>query len=285
MAENPGLVITRVTGFGQDGPYAERAGYGSIGEAMGGLRYVMGEAGRLPVRAGISLGDALASVFAAIGTLAALQERARSGCGQVVDTAIYESVLALMESLIPEWVIAGYQREPGGAVLPNVAPSNLYPTADGMLVLVAANQDTVFARLATAMRKPELAADERFATHGARGGNMEMLDNIIGEWTATLTSADLLDVLHASGVPATQIYRARDMVGDPHFNARQALVTIPHPVLGDVLQQNVFPKLSRTPGAVRWAGPTLGQHNAQVYGDLLGLSEGELAHLYAEKVI
>ena len=182
---NPGLIVTRVTGFGQTGPYASRAGYGSIGEAMGGIRYVTGDPDRPPARAGISLGDSLAATFAALGTLVALHQRGRTGRGQVVDSAIYEAVLAMMESLLPEWQIAGYQRERTGTTLPNVSPSNVYPTADGEVVLIAANQDTVFRRLAEVMGRPDLATDERYATHSARGQHMEELDGTIAEWSST----------------------------------------------------------------------------------------------------
>ena len=198
---NPGLVITRVTGFGQTGPYAPRAGFGSIGEAMGGIRYVTGDADRPPSRAGVSLGDALAATFAALGTMMALHARQRTGRGQVVDSAIYEAVLALMESLLPEWSLAGYQRERTGSVLPNIAPSNVYPTSDGELILIAANQNSVFRRLAAVMGRPELADDERYATHGARGANMAELDDLISVWTATVQADDLLSTLHEGGVP------------------------------------------------------------------------------------
>lgn len=283
--DNPGLVITRVTGYGQTGPYAPRAGFGAIGEAMGGIRHVMGTPDGPPVRAGISLGDSLAATFACLGTLIALHHRQRSGRGQVVDSAIYEAVLAMMESLLPEWAVAGYQRERTGAVLPNVAPSNVYPTGDGDLVLVAANQDTVFARLAEAMDRPELAADPRFATHSARGAAMPELDGLIAAWTATLTADDLLGRLHAAGVPAGRIFRARDMFADPHFAAREAIVTVSHPDLGPLPMQNVAPKLSVTPGAVRTAGPALGEHNDQVWGELVGLGAAELARLRAASVI
>jgi len=276
---NPGLVVTRVTGFGQSGPYAPRAGYGSIGEAMGGIRYVTGDPDRAPSRAGISLGDSLAATFACIGTLVALHHRERSGRGQVVDSAIYEAVLAMMESLIPEWQIAGYQRERTGPVLPNVAPSNVYPTADGEAILVAANQDTVFRRLADLMGQPELADDERYATHGARGAHAEELDAVIAAWTAEHEADVLLDKLADGGVPAGRIYRARDMLDDPHFAARNAIVRVAHPEFGDVAMQDVFPRLSETPGRVRHAGPELGEHNDEVYRGLLGLGTDELAHL------
>lgn len=284
-AINPRLVITRVTGFGQTGPYAPRAGYGSIGEAMGGIRHVTGDPDRPPSRAGISLGDSLAATHACVGTLVALHERERSGRGQVVDSAIYEAVLAMMESLLPEWQQASYQRERTGPVLPNVSPSNVYPTADGESILIAANQDSVFARLARVMDRPELAADPRFATHGARGEHMAELDALVAGWTATLPAGDLLRTLHEGGVPAGRIYTAKDMFADPHFAARQAIVRVPHPEFGELAMQNVVPKLSATPGAVRTAGPALGQHNDEVYGGLLGLSAQERAALREKGII
>lgn len=284
-AGNPGLILTRVTGYGQTGPYAPRAGYGSIGEAMGGIRYTTGDPGHPPARTGISLGDSLAAVFATIGTLAALHHRERTGRGQLVDSAIYEAVLAMMESLLPEWDITQYQRERTGAVLPNVAPSNVYPAAGGDLVLIAANQDTVFGRLVKVMGRPELATTERFATHSTRGENMAELDDIIGEWTRTLPTNDLLDRLHAAGVPAGRIYTARDMFADPHFAAREAIVRLAHPELGEIPMQNVFPKLSETPGSVRHTGPELGEHTAEVYERLLGIGPDELSRLAENGIV
>ncbi len=276
---NPRLVVTRVTGYGQSGPYAPRAGFGSIGEAMGGIRYVTGDPDRPPSRTGISLGDALAATFAALGTLVALHVRERTGRGQVVDSAIYEAVLALMESLLPEWEVASYQRERTGSVLPNVSPSNVYPTRDADMILIGANQDSVFRRLAVVMGRPELADDERYSTHGARGANMADLDDIIAAWTATYDADDLLPLLHDGGVPAGRIFRARDMFADPHFAAREAIVRVAHPELGQVPMQNVFPRLSATPGAVRHSGPALGEHNDYVYRELLGLSDADIAKL------
>jgi len=282
---NPRLVVTRVTGFGQDGPYAARAGFGSIGEAMGGIRYVPGSADEPPSRAGISLGDALAAMYATIGTLTALHERELSGKGQVVDAAIYEAVLAMMESMLPEWQVTGYQRERTGPVLPNVAPSNVYPTRDGDDVLIAANQDSVFGRLVVVMGRPDLATDERYATHGARGANMAELDGIIAAWTAGFNADELLQALHDKGVPAGRIYRAKDMFADPHFAARQAIVRLPHPDFGELAMQNVFPKLSASPGAVRAVGPALGADNDGIYRGLLGLGDDELDRLSKAGVI
>jgi formyl-CoA transferase len=281
----PRLVMVRVTGFGQTGPYAPRAGYGSIGEAMGGLRYVVGSPDRPPSRTGISIGDALAGTFAAYGAVMAIHARERTGRGQVVDSAIYEAVLAMMESLIPEYTIGGYTRERTGAVLPNVAPSNVYPTAGDEQILVAANQDTVFRRLAEVMGRPELATDARFATHSARGAHQEELDALIADWTATMSAGTLLALLEAHGVPSGRIYRARDMLDDPHFAARDAIVPVDHPAFEGLRMQNVAPRLSDTPGAVRSAGPQLGEHNDEVYRGLLGLDDTELDQLRRDEII
>lgn len=275
---NPGLIMVRVSGFGQDGPYAQRAGYGAIGEAMGGLRYVVGDPSTPPSRMGISIGDTLAALFATIGALAAVREREVSGRGQVVDSAIYEAVLGVMESLVPEWQISGYQRERTGAILPNVAPSNVYPTRDGKWVLIAANQDTVFARLAAAIGQPGLATDPRYATHGARGERQEELDALIGAYTSEQDAAALEASLEEHGVPAGKIFRPVDMLADPQYLARESITEVQHPVLGAVSQQNVFPRLSRTTGSIRWPGPSLGSHTAEVLAEV-GVDDGALASL------
>lgn len=273
---NPRLIMVRVSGYGQTGPYSERAGYGAIGEAMGGLRYIVGDPSTPPSRVGISIGDTLAAMLATIGALAALQERTVSGVGQVVDSAIYESVLAVMESLVPEWEIAGFQRERTGAVLPNIAPSNVYSTRDGEWVLIAANQDTVFARLCDLMGQPGLAQDERFATHIARGSHQKELDDVIGEYTRTVDATELEEILHSKGVPAGKIFQAKDMLENEHFIARESLTKVPHPVFGSMTMQNAFPRLSRTAGQIRWPGAPLGHHTAEVLAEV-GISAEELS--------
>jgi len=283
-AINPRLIMIRVSGFGQTGPYSRQAGFGAIGEAMGGLRYVVGDPSTPPSRMGISIGDSLAATFACIGALAALQHRERTGRGQVVDSAIYEAVLNMMESLVTEYDKAGYIRERTGAILPNVAPSNVYRTRDS-LVLIAANQDTVFARLAEAMGQPGLAADPRYATHAARGANQRELDALVERWTQTLATREVLDLMDQYGVPAGLIYRAPDMLEDPHFKAREAIVTVPHPDFGELRMQNVAPKLSATPGSIRLPSPALGQHNDDVYLGLLGLEPARYAGLRDRQVI
>jgi len=284
-AANPGLVLLRVSGYGQDGPYAQRPGYGSIGEAMGGLRYIVGDPATPPSRMGISIGDALAAVFGTIGVLSAVVERADTGLGQVIDTSIYESVLAMTESMVPEYALTGLIRERSGAILPNVAPSNIYPASDGLWLLIAANQDTVFSRLADAMGRPELKADERYSTHGARGANQQEIDDIIAEWTATFDSGSLEAKLVEFGVPVGRIYRAPEMLTDPQFLARDSIVHVQHPVLGDVPMQNVFPRLSRTPGAVAWPGAALGQHTDDVLSEVIGVAAERIAELRAAGVV
>ncbi len=282
---NPKLVVTRVTGFGQTGPYAERAGFGSIGEAMGGIRYVTGDPDSPPARAGVSLGDSLAATFAAFGTLVALHQVGRTGKGQVVDSAIYEAVLALMESMLPEWQVASYQRERSGTTLPNVSPSNVYPTADGEMILIAANQDTVYGRLTEVMGRPELLTDPRFKGHAERGHHMEELDTIIAQWTSTCEADALLESLHEKGVPAGRIFRAKDMFTDPHFAAREAIVRLTHPQIGEFAMHNVFPRLSETPGKVRHVGPTLGENNEEIYKGLLGMDDAKIESLHSAGVI
>jgi formyl-CoA transferase len=276
---NPGLVLVRVTGYGQTGPYADRAGFGSIGEAMGGIRYLTGEPDRPPSRVGVSLGDSLAGTFAAFGAVTALVARRSTGRGQVVDAAIYEAVLALMESLVPEWEVTSRRRERSGALLPGVAPSSVYPTSDASEILIAGNRDTVFERLCGVMGKPDLVTDPRYATHTARGRHQEELDRIIADWTRGLPAEHVLKLMHEAGVPAGRIFTAEDMLSDPHYVARDAIIRMTHDRLGTFPMQNVFPKLSATPGLVSWMGPELGQHNDEIYGELLALTEDERLRL------
>lgn len=282
---NPKLVILRVSGFGQTGPKSTQAGYGSIGEAMGGLRYVMGEPDRQPSRAGISIGDTLAAIFATLGGLMALHARERTGRGQVVDSAIYEAVMAVMESLITEFDVVGYVRERTGAIIPNVAPSNVYPTSDGVGVLIAGNQDTVFKRLAAAMGRPELGDDPRYATHAARGATQVELDELIGDWTSTLESTKVMEIMEEHGVPTGLVYRAKEMLEDTHIAAREAIVKIAHPLFGDIRMQSTFPKLSDTPGEIRWVGPELGEHTDVVLSELLGYDDAKVAALKAAGIV
>jgi formyl-CoA transferase len=249
-AINAGIIMTRVSGYGQDGPYAGRAGYGGIGEAMGGLRYIVGDPKTPPSRVGISIGDSLAALFACIGTLAALHNREHTGTGQVVDAAIYEAVLGVMESTVPEYTVGQFIRERTGSFLPGLAPSNVYPTADGQMVLIGANQDTVFKRLCAAMDREDLAEDERYRSHMARGENQQELDALIADWTKGFDTDALLDRLEEHGVPAGKMFRAPDMLEDPHYRARHAVIEVEHAKYKNLKMQNVFPRLSATPGRV-----------------------------------
>ena len=282
-ARNPRLVMARVSGFGQTGPYSERAGYGLIGEAMGGLRYVTGEPDRPPARAGISIGDSLTALHAGIGVMMALHHRERTGRGQMIDAALYESVLSVMENLVTEYDLTGYVRERSGSVLPGIAPSNVYPCANGESLLIGGNGDAVFARLAATMGREDLAADPRYATHAARGENQAELDDIVSAWTRNWPLPELLALLETNGVPCGRIFRAPDMLEDPQFTARQSIVEVDHPVFGKVKMQNAFPRLSETPGSVRWPGPALGAHTREVL-ESLGVDAGRLADLVARKI-
>ncbi len=284
-AINPRLIIVRMSGYGQTGPYASRAGFGGIGEAMGGWRAIVGDPDRPPSRMGVSIGDTLAASYGCMGALAALHARETTGRGQVVDSALYEAVLQVMESLIPEYDAMGIIRQRSGSVLPGIAPSNVYPCADGEY-MIGGNGDAIFARLASAMGRPELAADPRYTTHAARGARQAELDALIGEWTQSLTIDQLEALMIAHSVPAGRIYRAADMLADPHFAAREALVSVAHPVHGTIRMQAPMPKLSGTPSSVRRAAPRVpGEHNAEVYGEWLGLGGGELAELAAKGAI
>jgi crotonobetainyl-CoA:carnitine CoA-transferase CaiB-like acyl-CoA transferase len=282
---NPRLIMIRVSGYGQTGPYANRAGYASVGEAMGGLRYVMGEADRVPSRAGISLGDSLAGLYAALGALAALHHREKTGEGQMIDATIYESVLSVMEALVPEYQFEGYTRERSGSILPNIAPSNIYTGSDGM-VIIAANQDTVFARLCEAIGQFALKDDPAYKTHVARGRNQKALDDLIQLWTASRSIDEIEHTMIANGVPVGKVYRAADMLSDPHYIARESLTEVPSETWPGLKQQNVFPKLSATPGHIRWAGPTqLGSHTEEVLTELLNLTPEQVDKLRASGIV
>jgi crotonobetainyl-CoA:carnitine CoA-transferase CaiB-like acyl-CoA transferase len=270
MAQNPRLIIVRVSGYGQTGPYASRAGFGGIGEAMGGWRGIVGDPDRPPSRMGVSIGDSLAATYGCMGALAALHDRERTGKGQIVDAALYESVLQVMEGLIPEWAVAGHKRYRTGSKLPGIAPSNVYRCKDGDY-LIGANQDAVFARLTKAMGQPELATDPRYATHIARGKNQEKLDAIVEGWTSQHTIAEVEAAMIENGVPAGRIFDAEDMLADPHFAAREAIVTVDDPELGATQMQAPVPKLSRTPSSVRRPAPReIGQDTAEITQRWLG---------------
>jgi formyl-CoA transferase len=282
---NPGLVMVHVSGFGQTGPRSAEAGFGSIGEAVGGIRFTTGNPDVAPSRSGISLGDSLAALFAVIGTMAALTERARSGRGQEVDVAIYEAVAALMESSMADFELAGHLRTRTGSVLAGVAPSNVYPAADGSSVILAANADAVFRRLCAAMGRDDLATDSRFATHDGRGANMTAIDAEIAAWTSTMDASELLAVLAAAGVPAGEIFTAANMVTDEHYRTREMVVRRTISSGASVPMSGVVPKFSRTPGGIDTTGPRLGEHTETVLSELAEIGDREYRELVAAGIV
>jgi formyl-CoA transferase len=285
---NPRLVIARISGYGQTGPYAPRAGFASVAEAMGGIRHINGFPGEPPPRLHISLGDSLAGMFAALGILAALYRRdvLGGGRGQVVDVSLLEACFALLESTVPEYDRLGIVRGPGGTGLKGVAPSNIFRSRDERWMVIAANADKVFGRLCEAMSKPELATDPRFATHLARGEHQEELEGIIADWAAQHDAAEIDRVLNDAGVICGPIYTIADIFEDEHFRAREMLVRHVDPDFGEYLGPGIVPKFSETPGNVRWSATwDEGSHNRDVYGGLLGVSDEELAELKSEGVL
>lgn len=284
-AINPRLIMVRISGFGQTGPYSERAGFASVCEAMGGLRYISGYPDRPAIRVGLSLGDTLAGMNGATGALLALQNRHKTGKGQVVDSSIYESVLTVMESLVADYDQGGHIRERHGSSLPGIAPSNSYPTRDGREMVIGANQDTVYRRLCDVMGRPDLADDPRFATHRARGENADELDRLVAEWTRQHDAETMIEQLATAGVPVGLAYRAPEMLEDPHFIARQSIVRVPDERRGEIAMQNVFPRLSDTPGEVRHAGPELGADTEPVLEEWLGISGERIESLRKGGVI
>lgn len=282
---NPGLIMVRVTGFGQTGPYSDRPGFASIGEAMGGMRYVAGYPDRSPVRAGISIGDTLAGQNGFQGALLALQHRHRTGEGQMVDVSIFESVLSVMESLVTDYDQGGHIRERSGSYLEGIAPSNAYPTANDRSVIIGANQDSLFRRLCACMGRLDLVEDSRFTDHQARGRHQHEIDEIISDWSRQHDAGDLVDILAEAGVPAGLTYRADDMLEDPHFEAREAIVRVNDPDLGLTAMQNVFPKMSKSPGHIEHTGPKLSADTVAVFKDWLGYDETVIERLKETKVI
>ena len=285
LAEQPGLIIARMSGYGQTGPYSDRAGFGGVGEAMGGWRHVVGEPDRAPSRMGVSIGDTLTATYGCMGVLAALHHRDRTGQGQVIDAALYESVLQVMEGLVPEYDYNGYIRERSGSLLPGIAPSNVYRCKDGDY-LIGANKDSLWKRLATAMGRPELGDDPRYASHLARGEHQLELDELVNVWTGTLTVEQVDALMIAYSIPGGRVYRAPEMLEDPHFKAREAIIEVDTERFGPLKMQAAFPKLSVTPSGVHRPAPArVGQHNAEVYGELLGLDSRALEQLAAQGAI
>jgi len=284
-AINPKLVMVRISGFGQTGPYSQRAGYGVISEAVSGMRHITGDPDRPPARAAVSLTDYITGLYAAFGAVVALLARGKTGQGQYIDAALYECAFSFMEPWIPAYEKLGYVASRTGSRLPESTPNNLYPTADGGFIHITAMGDAVFRRLAGAMERPQLAADARFATAIARSENHEAIDELIAEWTSTLELADLEKILERHSVPATRIFTMADIFRDPHYQARRAIVAAPDDDLGSVAMAAVVPRLSATPGRVVHAGHRLGQDTRQVLSTLLNYSEARLAALQSAGVI
>ena len=284
---NPSLIMVRISGFGQTGPYKDKAGFGSVGEAMGGLKHITGYPDRPPTRVGVSIGDSLTAMFGVIGALIALHHRNQSPdrCGQLVDTALYESVFAIMESSLTEYMKVGAIRQRTGTILPGVAPTNNYPTKSGKWIVIGANADNIFKRLTKVMDREELSRDDKFSSHNARGANQEELDNIIGEWTVQYELDELTEMLDQAGVPAGGIYTAEDIANDIHYQMRDMILQITDKKLGELHMPGIVPKLSETPGTVEWAGPELGEHNEEVFKRILGYSNKEYKELKEKGVI
>jgi formyl-CoA transferase len=283
-ALNPGLVMLRISGYGQTGPYRDLPGFGAIGEAMGGLRHLTGEPGRVPVRCGISIGDTLAALHGTIGVLTALYHRkVNGGRGQVIDVALHEAVFNVMESLIPEYSAFGAVREAAGSALPGIAPSNAYRCVDGY-VLVAGNGDSIFKRLMQAIGRPDLGEAPDLANNAGRVARVDEIDAAIGAWTADRTVADVLAVLGAVKVPAGKVYTAADIAGDPHYRARDMILTQQTRDGYEVEVPGIVPKLMGTPGSVRSAAPRLGEDTDAVLREI-GLTGDQIAALRARKVV
>ncbi|TWO67896.1 CoA transferase [Caenimonas sedimenti] len=284
LARNPRLIMLRVSGYGQTGPYRDRAGFGVVGEAMGGLRHLTAEPGRVPVRVGVSIGDTLASLHGVIGILLALQHRHSSGVGQVVDVALYEAVFNCMESLLPEYSAFGAVRGPGGSALPGIAPSNAYLCREGAYALVAGNGDSIFKRLMGVIGRPDLAADPALADNAGRVKRVGEIDAAIGAWTSSRSVDDVLAALDAAGVPAGRIYTVADIAADPHYQARGMLQQVRMSDGSTLTVPGIVPKLSLTPGGQHRNAPELGQDTDAVLREI-GLDEEQVAALRARGIV
>ena len=292
QAARPDLVVAHISGYGQDGPYRDRAAFGVIGEAIGGLRYLSnhppGTTDLPPVRVGISIGDSIAGLYAAFGIMAALWQRDRAGGdrrARSLDVALTESVLSMMEGTLPEYGVLGTVRQPSGSRIPTAAPSSAYPTSDGGWILIAANSDPLFAKLAALIGRPELAQDPRFTGNRARVQNVEELDRIIGAWTAGLTAAEADRALTEADIPCTQVYTAVEIAADPQYRHRGMVRELEDPLFGRVLHPGIVPHVPENPGAIRWPGPPVGAHSDEVMGELLGLRKAEIDALRQEGVL
>lgn len=284
-AINPSLIMIRVSGYGQDGPYSSRPGFAAIAESIGGLRHLAGYQDRPPVRAGVSIGDTLASLYGVIGAMMAMHHlKVNGGKGQYVDVALYEAVFGVMESMIPEYGMFGFVRERTGASMPGIAPSSTYSSRDDRYIVIAANSDSIFKRLMNAIGRPDLAEDPELAHNDGRAKRSDELDEAIEAWTSSHNLADALVVLENAAVPASGINTAADIFEDPHFRAREMITEQPLPGGGEISLPGIVPKLSATPGTTRWVGPSLGEHNIQIL-ESLGYSAADVQALKDKGVI
>jgi len=284
-ALNPNLIVSHSSGYGQNGPYSDRPGFGSIGEAMGGLRYITGYPDRPPVRVGISIGDSVAALYSVIGILLALYYRdVKDGGGQEIDVALYEAVFSLMEGMIPEYDKKGVIRERTGSSFPGIVPTNTYQTKDGKYLVLAANSDNIFQRLLKVMGREDLVGDERFLTNENRVKNQDFIESMIEAWVQERTLDECLKVLNDHAIPAGRIYNAEDIIHDPHYRARDMIVEMENEALGTVKVPGIVPKLSRTPGELKWLGPKIGEHNLEVL-KAIGLSEEQINQMKERGVI
>lgn len=281
----PDLVMTRISGYGQSGPFRDRPGYGVIGEAMSGLRSLIGDPDRPPSRVAMPLTDYITALYAALGTVMALLARERTGAGQVVDTALVDSAFSFMEASVPQYEKTGSIEMRAGSRLPNSAPNNLYPTKDGSYIHIAALADPVFRRLANAMNKPELGTDPRFVEQNIRSANVNLIDEIVSQWTSSHTLEELESVLEAASVPASRIFTMADIFSNPHFIAREMLLKVPDDDLGTVTLAGVVPKLLGTPGKVVWSGHRIGQDTRSILKQFANLSDREIDELERDAVI
>ena len=282
---NPKLIMVRISGYGQTGPYRARPGFGAIAESMGGLRYTSGFPDRPPVRVGVSIGDTLASLYGTIGALMAMHHlKVNGGKGQFIDVALYEAVFSVMESLVPEYQMYGHVRERSGAALPGISPSNTYLCADGNYVVIAGNGDGIFKRLMHAIGRDDLGEDPELARNDGRVRHNEMIDAAICAWTRQYDLPQVLDVLEAAEVPSGRVYNAADIVADPHYRAREMIESHPLPQGKSIDLPGIVPKLSATPGRTKWLGPGLGAHTAQVLASI-GIGEAELERLRTTGIV
>jgi crotonobetainyl-CoA:carnitine CoA-transferase CaiB-like acyl-CoA transferase len=291
-ARRPGLVVASISGYGQTGPYRDRAAFGVIGEAIGGLRYLTNHAAGVtdlpPVRVGVSIGDSIAGLYAAFGVMAALWQRDRAGgdgAARTIDVALTESVFSMMEAMLPEYGMLGKIKQPTGGGIATAAPSNAYPTAEGDWILIAANSEPLFAKLAALMGTPEIVSDPRFIGNRARVANADILDAMISAWSRTFPSAQLAETLTEADIPSSKVYTAKDAAEDPQYIERGMVRTVSDPQLGDILHSGIVPHFVEAPGSIRWAGPDIGAHTDELLGTLCGRSADEIASLRARSVI